>query len=292
MPAALRRGSGPRPGGTAARSAPVSHVGAGVEPPAASLGTGTADMDMDMDTATGTATVMATTRITPTGEAGGTRGGAMAGTEVVGTAIGPPTAIRLTRMYGDGGYGASAEEPARHDPAIIETKVSPSNATVVLDGEDVGFASDYNGRWDRLSVKPEALHRVSREGPSIAHGRDRRVSGRGVRLERHARRRRGRGHEDRGAHPAPEARPEPPPMSRPAATGRLRINAEPGTRRSTSTASISASSRALPHPRRARGSHRDPSIGSGAAWLPRRSRRSRSGRPISRWSSSGSEAAR
>jgi hypothetical protein len=39
-------------------------------------------------------------------------------------------------------------------PAIIETRVVPSDAEVVLDGESVGFASDYNGRWDRLSVAP------------------------------------------------------------------------------------------------------------------------------------------
>jgi hypothetical protein len=45
-------------------------------------------------------------------------------------------------------------------PAIVETSVSPSKAEVVLDGEDVGFASDYNGRWDRLTVTP-GRHTIS-----------------------------------------------------------------------------------------------------------------------------------
>jgi len=46
------------------------------------------------------------------------------------------------------------EEPPPSGPAIVETRVSPSKAEVILDGESVGFASDYNGQWDRLSLKP------------------------------------------------------------------------------------------------------------------------------------------
>lgn len=45
-------------------------------------------------------------------------------------------------------------EPPRSGPAVVETAVSPSKAQVLLDGEDVGFASDYSGRWDELSVAP------------------------------------------------------------------------------------------------------------------------------------------
>jgi hypothetical protein len=48
----------------------------------------------------------------------------------------------------------SVEAPAPSGPAIVETDVTPSKAGVVLDGDTVGFASDYNGRWDRLSVVP------------------------------------------------------------------------------------------------------------------------------------------
>jgi hypothetical protein len=48
----------------------------------------------------------------------------------------------------------SVEAPQPSGPAIIETGVTPSKADVVLDGDTVGFASDYNGRWDKLSVAP------------------------------------------------------------------------------------------------------------------------------------------
>jgi hypothetical protein len=39
-------------------------------------------------------------------------------------------------------------------PANVETDISPSKAEVVLDGESVGFAADYDGRWDELQVTP------------------------------------------------------------------------------------------------------------------------------------------
>lgn len=54
---------------------------------------------------------------------------------------------------GVGSYDAEAAEPPR-GPAEIETDVSPSRAEVVLDGEAVGFAADYDGRWDELQVTP------------------------------------------------------------------------------------------------------------------------------------------
>ena len=59
-----------------------------------------------------------------------------------------------------GGYGAPAEGPTRSDPAVIETKVSPSSAAVSVDGEEFGFAGDYDGRWDRLRVSP-GVHAVA-----------------------------------------------------------------------------------------------------------------------------------
>ncbi len=62
--------------------------------------------------------------------------------------------------YGDGpdggDYGTYAYAPAPHGPATIKTTVTPQDAEVVLDGESVGFASDYNGRWDWLRVKAGA----------------------------------------------------------------------------------------------------------------------------------------
>ncbi len=51
-------------------------------------------------------------------------------------------------------YVVAIESPPPSGPAIVETGVTPSKAEVVLDGDTVGFASDYNGRWDKLSVAP------------------------------------------------------------------------------------------------------------------------------------------
>jgi hypothetical protein len=48
----------------------------------------------------------------------------------------------------------SVETPPPSGPAVVETDVTPEKAAVVLDGEAVGFASDYDGRWDKLSVAP------------------------------------------------------------------------------------------------------------------------------------------
>lgn len=47
-----------------------------------------------------------------------------------------------------------SHEVASTFPAFIETPVSPAKAEVRLDGEAVGWAKDYNGRWDRLTVAP------------------------------------------------------------------------------------------------------------------------------------------
>jgi len=41
----------------------------------------------------------------------------------------------------------------------LETDVTPKKARVLVDGEEMGFAKDYDGRWDRLSVAP-GRHKV------------------------------------------------------------------------------------------------------------------------------------
>ena len=41
-----------------------------------------------------------------------------------------------------------------HLPGAIETRVKPKGARVILDGQDVGRAKDYNGSWDELQVSP------------------------------------------------------------------------------------------------------------------------------------------
>jgi hypothetical protein len=44
--------------------------------------------------------------------------------------------------------------PDPRTPAVILTKLSPSGAEILLDGEAVGYAKDYDGRWDSLSIVP------------------------------------------------------------------------------------------------------------------------------------------
>jgi hypothetical protein len=55
---------------------------------------------------------------------------------------------------------AAGDGPPPSGPAVIETEVTPSKAEVILDGEAVGFASDYTGRWDELRVAP-GLHTIA-----------------------------------------------------------------------------------------------------------------------------------
>lgn len=43
---------------------------------------------------------------------------------------------------------------ARDTPGVIETDIRPKKAEVWIDGELVGEARDFNGRWDRLWVAP------------------------------------------------------------------------------------------------------------------------------------------
>jgi hypothetical protein len=110
----------------------------------------------------------------------------------------------------------------------VETGVSPSKAVVVLDGENVGFASDYNGRWDKLTVAP-GQHAIAfqqkgyrtlviafeaRPGATYVFN-DALVPGEG---------------EDHRTLPADvvAAPPQPrEPSPAPTATGRLRVHAEP-----------------------------------------------------------------
>ncbi|HZN56078.1 MAG TPA: PEGA domain-containing protein [Candidatus Polarisedimenticolaceae bacterium] len=58
--------------------------------------------------------------------------------------------------YGYAPYGPAyvyaGDGPQVHVPAAVETDVTPAKAEVWLDGESVGFARDYDGRWDTLSI--------------------------------------------------------------------------------------------------------------------------------------------
>jgi hypothetical protein len=66
----------------------------------------------------------------------------------------PATGYPPTYDYDDSGAGGGSGAPAYGPPAQVETDVAPGKATVRLDGEDVGQAKDYDGRWDQLSVEP------------------------------------------------------------------------------------------------------------------------------------------
>jgi len=95
------------------------------------------------DTVTALVTVMGTrtTRVGVRGTAFGERAGTEDGAGVsAGVGDGRTTATRTM------------------DPGTAPTPTSPTSkpakADVVLDGETVGFASDYNGRWDKLSLAP------------------------------------------------------------------------------------------------------------------------------------------
>ena len=131
-------------------------------------------------------------------------------------------------------YVVAVESPPPSGPAIVETGVTPSKAEVVLDGDTVGFASDYNGRWDKLSVAP-GLHTIAFQekgyrtlvitfeaGPGATYAfNDALVPG--------------DGEDQRELSQAPAAAPMPPqipspyvsPNSSPVALGRLRVHAEP-----------------------------------------------------------------
>jgi PEGA domain len=57
-----------------------------------------------------------------------------------------------------GAYGPSyvitGSAPEPDGPAVIETRVSPRDADVYVDGEIAGYAKDYDGRWDELRLDP------------------------------------------------------------------------------------------------------------------------------------------
>jgi hypothetical protein len=63
----------------------------------------------------------------------------------------------------DGGYYGAGAYPAPYGPrragieigpAFVETAVRPKKAQVLLDGEPIGQARDFNGTWDTLELDP------------------------------------------------------------------------------------------------------------------------------------------
>jgi hypothetical protein len=149
----------------------------------------------------------------------------------------------LVRLVGWGGYGYAgyygpyydtyednegSSAPPPQGPATIETGVSPSRAEVVVDGEVVGYAGDYNGRWDKLSVAP-GPHTITFRATgyrSLVVDLEARP---GATYAFHDTLAAGDGEERRTLTAAEPAAPQVAhaPSSAPVATGRLRIHAEP-----------------------------------------------------------------
>jgi hypothetical protein len=147
--------------------------------------------------------------------------------------------------YYDGGagyyYDGGGYAPAPHGPATIETAISPSHAEVILDGESVGYASDYSGRWDKLRV-PAGKHTITFQSAgyrSLTIELDARPGADYTFRDQLAP---GSGEDHRSV--APQAAPPPEPQAEPpqqqqdgsaapshaasGPTGRLRVHVEPG----------------------------------------------------------------
>lgn len=76
----------------------------------------------------------------------------------------------------------------RQTPAFVETDIRPRKALVTLDGEAVGRAKDYDGRWDRLVVAPgRRTIELAADGYMTLRVRLVARAGRTIRLERELR---------------------------------------------------------------------------------------------------------
>jgi hypothetical protein len=134
-----------------------------------------------------------------------------------------------------GPYYGGYEEPvpmddsARADgpPAWVETDVTPKRATVRLDGEDVGFAKDWNGVWDRLPLAPGShLLEFVLEGHQTLQVHLDARPGRLYHVSRELQA--GEGLDPRSSQPPPRMESQAPaPAPDPEARGFLRLSIEP-----------------------------------------------------------------
>jgi hypothetical protein len=140
--------------------------------------------------------------------------------------------------YGDGGYGYPSDStyvmggggPPPQTPVTIVTKVSPADAEVLLDDQSVGYAKDYNGRWDTLSAAP-GRHTVTFRSEGFKTLRidlEAQPGGHYV-FDNTMTEGEGEEHHAMGPPPAPPAAAAPsnPPASSPVARGRLTVRAMP-----------------------------------------------------------------
>ncbi|HEX5044056.1 MAG TPA: PEGA domain-containing protein [Candidatus Polarisedimenticolaceae bacterium] len=107
-------------------------------------------------------------------------------------------------------------------PAWVETDVIPKRASVRLDGEDVGFAKDWNGVWDRLQI-PSGSHvlEFALEGHQTLQVHLDAQPGRVYHIRRELQK--GEGIDSRSSSEVPTA----PPAAAPPAQGFLRLDVEP-----------------------------------------------------------------
>lgn len=61
-------------------------------------------------------------------------------------------------------YGFPVDVGVSSAPAVVELDVTPGRAVVEVDGEEVGYARDYSGAWDRLELRP-GRHEISLSAP-------------------------------------------------------------------------------------------------------------------------------
>ena len=129
-----------------------------------------------------------------------------------------------------GGYGPAYVEQggAENVPgqAWVETDVVPKRATVRLDGEEVGYAGDWNGVWDRLPLEPgRHVLEFSAEGHRTLQVHVAAQPGRVYHIRRDLAR--GEGTDSEAAADPPAS---PPPQAPPqeSAGGYLHLSVEPG----------------------------------------------------------------
>jgi hypothetical protein len=131
-----------------------------------------------------------------------------------------------------GGYPGYGDE-IEIGPAIVETSVRPKKAQVVLDGEPIGEARDFNGTWDALELDPghHVLEFEAKGCMTLEVGVDAKP-GRHYRIAYALRE--GEGRDPRSysiASPAPPRASAMPPEEAPPAPGTTRGDAETGVHR-------------------------------------------------------------
>ena len=117
-----------------------------------------------------------------------------------------------------GGYVAAPRTVYVHEgdkkdlPATVETKIKPRKAQVVLDGEAVGKAGDYDGDWNVLFLEP-GRHVIEFSAPELMTFRTVIDARAGANYRIQEQMKKGEGLDPRSStEPAPE-----PPLTRPSA---------------------------------------------------------------------------